>query len=39
MLYLLRRTGTGRRAIDIGYLCTDVMAVEGDAVIFQKPCP
>lgn len=25
--------------IDIGYLCTDVMAVEGDAVIFQKTLP
>lgn len=25
--------------IDVGYLCTDVMAVEGDAVIFQKTLP
>ena len=25
--------------IDIGYLCTDVMAVEGDAVIFHKVIP
>ena len=25
--------------IDMGYLCTDIMAVEGDAVIFQKTIP
>ncbi len=25
--------------IDVGYICTDVMAVEGDAVIFQKTLP
>jgi len=25
--------------IDVGYLCTDVMAVEGDAIIFQKTLP
>jgi len=25
--------------IDIGYLCTDIMVVEGDAVIFQKTLP
>ena len=37
MLYLLEED-RDRTAIliDIGYLCTDVMAVEGDAVIFQK---
>ena len=37
MLYLLEED-RDRTAIliDIGYLCTDVMAVEGDALIFQK---
>jgi len=37
MLYLLEED-RDRTAIliDIGYLCTEVMAVEGDAVIFQK---
>ena len=37
MLYLLEED-RDRTAllIDVGYLCTDVMAVEGDAVIFQK---
>ena len=25
--------------IDMGYLCTDIMAVEGDAVVFQKTLP
>lgn len=40
MLYLLEED-RDRTAllIDIGYLCTDVMAVEGDAVIFQKTLP
>lgn len=40
MLYLLEED-RDRTAllIDIGYLCTDVMAVEGDAVIFQKTMP
>lgn len=40
MLYLLEEE-RDRTAIliDIGYLCTDVMAVEGDAVIFQKTLP
>jgi cell division protein FtsA len=40
MLYLLEED-RDRTAllIDIGYLCTDVMAVEGDAVIFQKTIP
>ena len=40
MLYLLEED-RDRTAllIDVGYLCTDVMAVEGDAVIFQKTLP
>ena len=40
MLYLLEED-RDRTAIliDIGYTCTDVMAVEGDAVIFQKSIP
>ena len=40
MLYLLEEA-RDRTAllIDVGYLCTDVMAVEGDAVIFQKTLP
>ena len=40
MLYLLEED-RDRTAllIDGGYLCTDVMAVEGDAVIFQKTLP
>jgi len=40
MLYLLQED-RDRTAIliDVGYLCTDVMAVEGDAVIFQKTLP
>ena len=25
--------------IDVGYLCTDIMAVEGDAIVFQKTIP
>lgn len=37
MLYLLEED-RDRTAllIDVGYLCTDVMAVEGDAIIYQK---
>ena len=40
MLYLLEED-RDRTAIliDIGYTCTDVMAVEGDAIIFQKTLP
>ncbi len=40
MLFLLEED-RDRTAIliDIGYLCTDVMAVEGDAVIYQKTLP
>lgn len=40
MLYLLEEE-RDRTAIliDVGYLCTDVMAVEGDAIIFQKTLP
>ena len=40
MLYLLEED-RDRTAIliDMGYLCTDIMAVEGDAVIFQKTLP
>ncbi|HPF87382.1 MAG TPA: cell division FtsA domain-containing protein [Candidatus Limiplasma sp.] len=40
MLYLLEED-RDRTAIliDIGYTCTDVMVVEGDAVIFQKSMP
>jgi cell division protein FtsA len=40
MLYLLEED-RDRTAIliDIGYTCTDVMAVEGDAVIYQKSIP
>ncbi|MBQ7867568.1 MAG: hypothetical protein IJ354_05430 [Clostridia bacterium] len=40
MLYLLEED-RDRTAIliDVGYLVTDVMAVEGDAVIFQKTLP
>ncbi|NLO86664.1 MAG: cell division protein FtsA [Clostridiales bacterium] len=40
MLYLLEED-RDRTAllIDMGYLCTDVMAVEGDAIIFQKTLP
>ena len=37
MLYLVEEDRDRTAVlIDIGYLCTDVMAVEGDAVIFQK---
>jgi cell division protein FtsA len=40
MLYLLEEDRDRTAVlIDIGYLCTDVMAVEGDAVIFQKTLP
>ncbi|MFH1512518.1 MAG: cell division FtsA domain-containing protein [Bacillota bacterium] len=40
MLYLLEED-RDRTAIliDIGYTCTDVMVVEGDAVIYQKSMP
>ncbi len=40
MLYLLEEE-RDRTAIliDVGYTCTDVMAVEGDAIIFQKTLP
>ncbi len=40
MLYLLEED-RDRTAIliDIGYTCTDVMVVEGDAVIYQKSLP
>ena len=37
MLYLLEEDRDRSAVlIDVGYLCTDVMIVEGDAVIFQK---
>ena len=40
MLYLLEEDRDRTAVlIDIGYICTDVMAVEGDAVIFQKTLP
>ncbi len=40
MLYLLEEDRDRTAVlIDIGYLCTDIMAVEGDAVIFQKTLP
>lgn len=40
MLYLLEEDRDRTAVlIDIGYLCTDVMLVEGDAVIFQKTLP
>lgn len=40
MLYLLEEERDRTAVlIDIGYLCTDVMIVEGDAVIFQKTIP
>ena len=40
MLYLLEED-RDRTAllIDVGYLCTDVLAVEGDAIIYQKTLP
>ena len=40
MLYLLEED-RDRTAIliDIGYTCTDVLVVEGDAVIYQKSMP
>ncbi len=40
MLYLLEEDRDKTAfLIDIGYLCTDIMAVEGDAIIFQKTVP
>ncbi len=40
MLYLLPEDRDRTAVlIDVGYLCTDVMAVEGDALIFQKTLP
>ena len=40
MLYLLEEDRDRTTIlIDVGYLCTDVMAVEGDAIIFQKTLP
>ena len=40
MLYLLEEDRDRTSIlIDIGYLCTDVMVVEGDAIIFQKTLP
>lgn len=40
MLYLLEEDRDRTAVlIDVGYICTDVMAVEGDAIIFQDTLP